>query len=35
MLICVLTWCISCPKSYTNQSTGRDSMLICVVSMLI
>ncbi|CAN7022749.1 unnamed protein product [Brassica rapa subsp. trilocularis] len=69
MLICVLTWCISCPKSehghtrtvhgkgqhadicgqhadmssvhgsvhgpVHGQSTGRASMLICVVSMLI
>ncbi|CAN7100058.1 unnamed protein product [Brassica rapa subsp. narinosa] len=28
MLLCVLTWCISCPKSVHGQSTGRASMLI-------
>ena len=26
MLICVLTWCISCPKSVHKQSTGRVSV---------
>ncbi|KAG5384481.1 hypothetical protein IGI04_035951 [Brassica rapa subsp. trilocularis] len=35
VLICVLTWCISCPKSVHEQSMGRTSMLICVVSVLI
>ncbi|KAG5373722.1 hypothetical protein IGI04_042958 [Brassica rapa subsp. trilocularis] len=34
MLICVLTWCISCPKSVHGQSTGRASMLICVLSKI-
>ena len=35
VLICLLTWCISCPKSVHGQSMRRTSMLICVVSVLI